>query len=81
MKIKQLQRLLNEACELLIILEDGNIASDEDKLRISAIFDEIKYADDIDDELALTYSEWNDKHTMSADDEAQDYNVFGKDKI
>jgi hypothetical protein len=81
MKIEQLQRLLNEACELLIIFEDGNIASDEDKLRISAIFDEIKYADDIDDELALTYSEWTDKHTMSADDEAQDYNVFGKDKI
>jgi hypothetical protein len=81
MKIEQLQRLLNEACELLIIFEDGNIASDQDKLKISAIFDEIKYADDIDDELALTYSEWTDKHTMSADDEAQDYNVFGKDKI
>jgi hypothetical protein len=81
MKIEQLQRLLNEACELLIIFEDGNIASDEDKLRISAIFDEIKYADDIDDELALTYSEWTDKHTMSADDEAQDWEKFGKNKI
>jgi hypothetical protein len=81
MKIEQLQRLLNEACELLIIFEDGNIASDEDKLRISAIFDEIKYADDIDDELALTYSEWTDKHTMSADDEAQDWEKFGNNKI
>ena len=81
MKIEQLQRLLNEACELLIIFEDGNIASDEDKLRISAIFDEIKYADDIDDELALTYSEWTDKHTMSADDEAQDAEIFGNKKI
>jgi hypothetical protein len=81
MKIEQLQRLLNEACELLIIFEDGNIASDEDKLRISAIFDEIKYADDIDDELALTYSEWTDKHTMSADDEAQDWEKFGENKI
>ena len=81
MKIEQLQRLLNEACELLIIFEDGNIASDEDKLRISAIFDEIKYADDIDDELALTYSEWTDKHTISADDEAQDAEIFGNKKI
>jgi hypothetical protein len=81
MKIEQVQRLLNEACELLIIFEDGNIASDEDKLRISAIFDEIKYADDIDDELALTYSEWTDKHTMSADDEAQDWEKFGENKI
>ena len=81
MKTEQLQRLLNEACELLIIFEDGNIASDEDKIRISAIFDEIKYADDIDDELALTYSECTDKRTMSADDEAQDAEVFGNNKI
>ena len=76
-----LERLLNEACELLIIFEDGNVANDEDKVRIEAIFNEIKYADDIDDELALTFTEWSDKHGMSADDEAQDYDVFGENKI
>ena len=73
-----LERLLNEACELLIVFEDGNVANDEDKLRISAIFNEIKYADEIDDELALTLSERIDKHP---DDEAQDWDFFGKQKI
>lgn len=48
------ERLLNEACELLIIFEDGNVANDEDKKRIKAIFDEIKYSDDIDDEIKLS---------------------------
>jgi hypothetical protein len=70
MKKETLERLLNEACELLIIFEDGNVASDEDKKKISAIFNEIKYADDIDDEQA-----------MSADDEVQDFDAFGEHKI
>ena len=65
-----LERLLNEACELLIIFEDGNEANDEDKARISALFNEIKYADEIDSEMNL-----------SADNEAQDWNTFGKNKI
>jgi len=56
-----LERLLNEACELLIIFEDSNIAKKKDKSRINAIFNEIKFADDIDNELALTFSEWADK--------------------
>ena len=63
-----LERLLNEACELLIIFEDGNIASPEDKARISSIFNEIKYADRIDQE-------------MDADGEAQDWNTFKENKI
>jgi len=63
-----LERLLNEACELLIIFEDGNIASLEDKARISSIFNEIKYADRIDQE-------------MDADGEAQDWNTFKENKI
>jgi hypothetical protein len=46
---------------LLIIFEDSNTAKKKDKARIKAIFDEIKFADDIDDELALTFSEWADK--------------------
>ena len=64
------ERLLNEACELLIIFEDGNVANDEDKLKISAIFNEIKYADKVDSEMNL-----------SADDEAQDWDTFGEYKV
>ena len=55
------ERLLNEACMLLIIFEDSNTINKKDKARIKAIFDEIKIADDIDNELALTFSEWEDK--------------------
>jgi hypothetical protein len=63
-----LTRLLNEACELLIIFEDSDYSTTEDKLRISAIFDEIKYSDRIDEE-------------MSADDESQDWDTFKQEKI
>ena len=55
------ERLLNETCMLLIIFEDSNTINKKDKARIKAIFDEIKFADDIDNELALTFSEWEDK--------------------
>lgn len=65
-----LERLLNEACELLIIFEDGNIVNENDKKRIESLFNEIKYSDEIDDEMKL-----------SADDEAQDWETFGKNKI
>jgi hypothetical protein len=70
MKVETLERLFNEACELLIIFEEGNVANDSDKLRISAIFDEIKYSDKIDAEMNL-----------SADDEVQDWNKFKENKI
>ena len=70
MKVETLERLLNEACELLIIFEEGNVANDSDKLRISAIFDEIKYSDKIDAEMNL-----------SADNEVQDWNKFKENKI
>jgi len=60
-----LERLLNEACELLIIFEDGNIITNDDKVRIDTIFNEIKYADNIDNELALTLSERIDKHSST----------------
>jgi hypothetical protein len=55
------ERLLNEACELLIIFEGSNAVNKTDKARISAIFNEINFTDDIDDELSLTFSEWADK--------------------
>jgi hypothetical protein len=70
MKKETLERLLNNACELLIIFEDSDSATQEDKDKIDAIFNEIKYADSIDDEIR-----------MSADDEAQDFDTFGEDKI
>lgn len=65
-----LERLLNEACELLIIFEDGNLASEDDKRRITALFNEIRYSDELDSEMNL-----------SADDEAQDWETFGENKI
>ena len=67
---KTLKRLLNEACELLIVFEDGNVANDQDKAKITAIFNEIKYSDKIDSEMNL-----------SADAEVQDWETFGKNKI
>jgi hypothetical protein len=51
MKKEQLERLLNEACELLIIFEDGNLANEDDKKRIEAIFNEVKYSDGLDAEM------------------------------
>jgi hypothetical protein len=65
-----LEKLLNEACELLIIFEDGNIANDDDKRRIDALFNEIKYNEELESEMSV-----------SADDEAQDWSVFGDNKI
>jgi hypothetical protein len=70
MNKETLERLFNEACELLIIFEDSDSATTEDRIRISAIFDEIKYADKIDSEMNL-----------SADNEVQDWDIFGKNKI
>ena len=61
MKKETLERLLNEACELLIIFEDSSAVNKTDKARINAIFNEINFADDIDNELSLTFSEWADK--------------------
>ena len=65
-----LERLLNEACELLIIFEDGNTANDDDKKRINTLFNEIKYTEELDSEVHI-----------SGDDEAQDWDVFGDNKI
>jgi hypothetical protein len=70
MKKETLERLLNNACELLIIFEDSGFATQEDKDKIDAIFNEIKYSERIDDEIR-----------MSADDEAQDFDTFGEHKI
>jgi hypothetical protein len=76
MNVKQLERLLNNACEIIISLE--HYADESLNKDIDALFNELKYADDIDDELALTYTQWS--HT-NADDEAQDFDIFGNNKI
>ena len=66
MKIKQLNRLLNTACKIITSLEHH--ADDDLMKNINAMFEEIKYADKIDDE-------------MKADLEAQDFDAFGENKI
>lgn len=65
-----LERLLNQACELLIIFENSGYATSEELTKINAIFNEIKYADEIDSEM-----------NANADEEVQDWEVFGKNKI
>lgn len=73
MELERLNRLLNTACEIITQLEHN--ADAEQQEMIDAMFNEIKYADDIDDQMKL--QEDNSK----ADLEAQDYDVFGKNKI
>ena len=47
---EQLERLLNEACELLIELEHAVVDEDQKK-RIDALFNEIKYSNDLDADM------------------------------
>jgi hypothetical protein len=68
MKTEQLERLLNTACDIITSLE--HYADESLQKDIDALFNEILYSDDIDDEIGLL-----------ADDEAQDWNTFGKKKI
>jgi hypothetical protein len=70
MKIEQLQRLLNTACNIITSLED--YADESLKKDINAFFDEIVASDNIEDEIRINYS---------ADDEAQDVEVFDNKKI
>ena len=62
MTLEQTNRLLDKALNIIISLEI--YASEETIKEIEALFQEIKYSDDLD-----------------ADMEAQDYNVFKKNKI
>lgn len=68
MNKKTLERLLNNACELLTELEC--YADTDQSQKIDALFDEIKYADEIDAEM-----------NKDADAEAQDWDTFGDSKI
>ena len=49
MKTEQLNRLLNTACKIITQLEHN--ADAEQAKKINAMFDEIKYADKIDEEM------------------------------
>ena len=62
MKIEQLNDCLDRALNIIISLEQ--YASEETAKDIEALFQELKYSDDID-----------------ADMEAQDFNIFGQNKI
>jgi hypothetical protein len=67
---EQLNRLLNTACEIITALE--GYADESLQKDIDAFFNEIVYSNDIDDEIRINYS---------ADDQAQDWDVFGDKKI
>ena len=49
MNLEDTTRLLDEALDIIMGLED--LATSEQKERIEAMFNEIKYADRIDDEM------------------------------
>lgn len=66
MNINQLNELLNKACEIITSLE--TYADSELKNQIDALFNEIKYSSELDEE-------------MSPDNQAQDWDTFGTDKI
>lgn len=68
MNKETLKKLLHEACEILIIYEDSGNAPQEILERIDALFNEIKYSDYLDSEI-------------KADQEAQDWDTFNKNKI
>jgi hypothetical protein len=68
MKENQLTRLLDKACEIITALED--YADESLQKDIDALFNEIAYSDEVEDEMR-----------MSADDEAQDWDTFGENKI
>ena len=68
MTVEQLNRLLDKACEIIISLE--NNASVELQEEIDSLFAEIKYSNEIDSEMNL-----------NADQEAQDWDTFGSNKI
>jgi hypothetical protein len=65
----QLNNYLERALNIIITLEE--YASEEMALDIEALFQEIKYSDDVDYEI----------QSLNADMEAQNFDKFGKNKI
>lgn len=71
MENQVLSRLLNDACDIIVSLE--HFADEDLGNSIEALFNEIKYYDELDSEMKTS--------SQDADDEAQDYSVFGDKKI
>jgi hypothetical protein len=69
MKKKQLNRLLNTACEIITELEH-NADADQQK-KIDALFNEIKYSDELDEEMQKNQVD-EIRRLNQADWEAQD---------
>lgn len=55
MTTEQLEKLLNTACEIITSLE--HYADESLQKDIDAMFNEILYSDNIDDELRINYSD------------------------
>jgi len=96
---EQLSRLLNTACDIITSLEDYyfellNRTNEPDvhlESRISALFDEIKYSDELEDQgpeydsagFSIEDRIVDGQYMVipDADAEAQDFDVFGDKKI
>ena len=61
MKKKQLNRLLNTACEIITELEH-NADADQQK-KIDALFNEIKYSDELDEQMKRNQADWEAQDT------------------
>lgn len=59
MTTEQLERLLNTACDIITSLE--HYADESLQKDIDALFNEILYSDDVDDEIRINYSDNKDK--------------------
>ena len=68
MTVEQLNRLLDKACEIITSLENNSSAELQEE--IDYFFAEINY-----------YNELDSKKNLSADEEAQDWDTFGSNKI
>jgi hypothetical protein len=55
MTTEQLERLLNTACDIITSLE--HYADESLQKDIDALFNEILYSDDVDDEIRINYSD------------------------
>lgn len=75
MKQQRLNELFDNALNIIMALEHH--ADDNLKSEIDALFNEVRYSDEVDSEMDLI------QHNSMTDPdlEAQDWNTFGKNKI
>jgi hypothetical protein len=70
---EKLERLLKDACDLLIIFDGGNVVSDSDRNKISAIFSEIKYSEELDNEMNICADQYLNKQEIIFSHNDNDY--------